>query len=425
MKKICIISDLHLSANPRVWKEANSLAAAGYDVVIQTTWTSAEKRKLDDDFIQQPGLTYTAGLNLIPGEVSALRRFYYRFRAKLAREMQRFFSVSDPWSLGYAPGRIAKLAIRQQADLYIAHTEFGIVVGNRLRAKGLNVAFDIEDWYSRDYLVASRPVTLLANAERMALTNGVYCTCPSMSMSDGLLKAYEGSRKAEVIYNGFSLSETADLPQTKISSPLTTTRPSSLVWFSQTIGPGRGLETLVESLRQIRTPLELHLIGDCIPGYDTELEKQLPANSGHRLVLHRAVKHAALPSILAGHSIGLAIENNTPDNKDTTVSNKMLQYLQVGIKVLATATAGQKEVAAFFPDAVSVVPVGKPDDWARAIESLLAASVDPVTLQATFARHFSWEAQEKHLLALVGNALTKPQNHESPIRRPVRPIPGH
>jgi glycosyltransferase involved in cell wall biosynthesis len=406
MKKICIISDLHLSANPRVWKEANSLAAAGYSVVVQTIWTSAEKRQLDKDFIRQPGLEYKAGVNLIPGEIASWRRFLYRLRGKLAREMQRFFSVSSAWTLGYAPARMIRLAVKEQADLYIAHTEFGIVIGNRLRAKGLNVAFDIEDWYSRDYLVASRPVSLLANAERLALTNGVYCSCPSVAMADGLFQAYKGSRKAAVIYNGFSLAEIAEASEEATPPPTETAASApSLVWFSQTIGPGRGLETIVETLKQVRTPMELHLIGDCVPGYGAELEKDFPGQAGHRLILHPAVKHAALHPILAGHSIGLAIENDTPDNKDTTVSNKILQYLQAGIKVLATATAGQKEVAEYFPGAVSIVPVGKAEEWARALESLLAAKIDDATLRTTYSLHFSWEAQERHLLTLVANAL--------------------
>lgn len=408
MKKICIISDLHICTNPRVWKEAHTLAAAGYTVVVQTIWTSAKSRELDDDFIRQTGITYRAGLDLIPGRIASPRRFYYRLRAKLAREMQRLFGFNSDWSLGYAPGRMTNLALREKADLYIAHAEFGMIVGNRLLAKGKNVAFDIEDWYSRDYLIASRPVALLANAERRALTTGVYCTCPSVAMADGLLKTYEGSRKAEVIYNGFPLSETAALspaPADPSTSEKTDNIPS-LVWFSQTIGPGRGLETLIDSLEFVRTPLELHLIGDCQPGYEVELQSRFQTQTGHRLLFHPSVRHITLPSILARHSIGLAIENDTPDNKNTTVSNKILQYLQAGIKVLATATLGQKEVAEFFPGAVCVVPVGKPREWGQALESLLTAEIDPEMLHMTYARHFSWDAQEQRLLAIVGSALT-------------------
>jgi glycosyltransferase involved in cell wall biosynthesis len=396
MKKICIVSDLHLSTNPRAWKEANTLAAAGYDVTILTMWTSAEKRERDKAFLHHPALKYKAGLNLIPGEVAPLRRFYYRLRGRLEREAHRLFRTNSPWTLGYGPDRMTKAAVEEKADLYIAHTEYGIVIGNNLLAKGCNVAFDIEDWYSEDYLVPTRPLTLLKAAERSALTDGVYCTCPSRSMSEALQERYPGSRKAEFIYNGFSRSETPAVT----GSPL-----QSLIWFSQTIGPGRGLETALEALRLVQTPMELHLVGDCIEGYDEALQAVFPKENGHRLIIHPAVPHAQLAGIIAKHRIGLAVEHNYPGNKDTTVSNKILQYLQAGIQVLATATKGQQEVAAHFPDGARVVPPDDPRAWAAGIESLLRSDFDRERARRVFEQQFAWEAQEKKLLPLVANAL--------------------
>ncbi|HEY4338014.1 MAG TPA: glycosyltransferase [Puia sp.] len=396
MKKICIVSDLHLSTNPRVWKEANSLAAAGYAVTILTMWTSAAKRDLDKAFLHHPALTYKAGLNLIPGEIAPLRRFYYRLRGRLEREAHRLFRTNSPWTLGYGPDQMTKAALQEKADLYIAHTEYGIVIGNHLLAKGCNVAFDIEDWYSEDYLVPSRPLTLLKAAERSALTDGVYCTCPSRSMSEALLERYPGSRKAEFIYNGFSQAETPAFSGTPLQS---------LIWFSQTIGPGRGLETAMEALKQVQTPMELHLVGTCVKGYDTTLEAAFPKHNGHRLVIHPAVPHSELAGVIAKHRIGLAVEDCYPGNKDTTVSNKILQYLQAGVQVLATATKGQQEVAGHFPDSVRVVPPDDPGAWATGIASLLRSDFDRDAARRTFAQRFSWEAQEKKLLDLVANAL--------------------
>jgi glycosyltransferase involved in cell wall biosynthesis len=396
MKKICIVSDLHLSTNPRAWKEANTLAAAGYDVTILTMWTSAEKRERDKAFLHHPALKYKAGLNLIPGEAAPLHRFYYRLRARLEREAHRWFRTNSPWTIGYAPGHMTKKALQEKADLYIAHAEYGAVIGKSLLAKGRKVAFDIEDWYSEDYLGPERPVKLLKSVERSALTNGVYCTCPSRSMSEALLERYPGSRKAEFIYNGFPLAETPAVTGTPLQS---------LIWFSQTIGPGRGLETALEALRLVQTPMELHLVGDCIKGYDETLQAAFPRANGHRLMIHSAVPHAELAGIIARHRIGLAIEDNYPGNKDTTVSNKILQYLQAGIQVLATATKGQQEVAAHFPDGARVVPPNDPRAWAAAIESLLRSDFDREIARRTFEQQFAWEAQEKKLLPLVANAL--------------------
>lgn len=410
MKRICIVSDLHLSSNPRVWKEANTLATAGYEVTILTMWTSAAKRERDKTFLHHPALQYKAGLNLIPGEIASWRRFYYRVRGRLAREGHRLFKTNSPWTLGYAPGRMTVSALKEQADLYIAHTEYGIVIGNRLLAKGRRVAFDIEDWYSRDYLVPWRPVALLESAEYNALTHGIYVTCPSLAMSAAMQSTYKGTHAAAVIYNGFPLAESPFNPQSAgATAPSTTAAASattpSLIWFSQTIGPGRGLETLLEALKLTRTPLEVHLVGECVTGYDNELENAFPKDKGHRLIIHPPVKHAQLPELIARHRIGLAIEQREPQSRNKTITNKILQYLQAGVQVLATATDGQQEVAAQFPGSVKGVPPDDPAAWAAGLESLLQTDPDREATCRTFEKKFSWEAQEKKLLELVQKAL--------------------
>ncbi len=148
MKRICIVSDQHLSSNPRAWKEANTLAAAGYAVTILTIWTSATKRERDKEFLHHPSLQYKAGLNLIPGEIEPWRRFWYRLRSRLGKKAHRWFKTNSPWTVGYAPERMTSMALKENADLYIAHTEYGMIIGNNLLDKGRKVAFDLEDWYS-------------------------------------------------------------------------------------------------------------------------------------------------------------------------------------------------------------------------------------------------------------------------------------
>lgn len=400
-EKICLISDLHLSSNPRVWKEANALAAAGYDVVILTMWTSEERRKKDLSLIHHQKIIYKASLNLIPGEIHFLKRFIIRLRSRLAREMKRWLNVDSAWCLGYSPQTMTHAALNEQADLYIAHTEFGIVIGKELILKGAKVAYDIEDWYSHDYLVPERPVALLKSLEKFAVEKGAYCSCPSQSMATALEKDYPSGKKVQVLYNGFSVNE-------NVSENSVAASGSSLVWFSQTIGPGRGLETIMKALCELNTKIELHLIGECVVGYDEELNKLFPFDKGHQLIIHSAVKHHELIAILSRHSIGLAIENNTPENKNTTVSNKILQYLQAGIKVLATDTAGQQEVAAYFKNAIATVPVGQPGLWAKQIEHLLQLPVVNRAEQLQqFNAVFSWEAQEKKLLELVRSAINE------------------
>lgn len=400
-KKICLLSDLHLSSNPRLWKEAHALASAGYDVVILTMWTSAEKRRTDRQILQHSSIEYKAALNLIPGEIKEVKRFLIRLRGRIAREVKRWVGIDSAWCLGYAPGYMVKAALSEKADLYIAHTEFGIVIGKDLIQKGAHVAYDIEDWYSNDYLVPERPVKLLQKLEQFALENGVYCSCPSVSMAEALIKTYPAGKKPYVLYNGFSQKENADVKQIR-------TNTRTLVWFSQTIGEGRGLETIIKAMSRLGEKTELHLIGECVKEYDAQLKQLFPFDKGHDLIIHPPVKHHELVSLLSNYGIGLAIENNFPGNKNTTVSNKILQYLQAGIKVLATDTKGQAEVAAHFNESVVLVPVDDPEKWAVQLERLFSLpAIDRTKQLSRFNELFSWEAQEKKLLQLVQRAINE------------------
>lgn len=398
MARICLISDLHLVSNPRLWKEANSLAKAGHEVTILTVWTSASRRDKDFLLLQYPGIRYEAAVNLIAGEGSPLLRFYRRLRHRIAVECKRFFKLDTAWLLGYAPATMIKSALQKNADLYICHAEWGALIGKALIEKDCRVAYDIEDWYSRDYLVPTRPVRLLEKLETFALAKGRYCSCPSNSMADALALTYR-SKKPSVIYNGFSDVDTPDLElMSSYKSP-------SFVWFSQTIGPGRGLEILTEILRHYDRPVEVHLIGDCVEGYEEQLKNVFPFTKGHQLIFHPSVPHHQLLKEVTKYQIGLALELSYPDNKNTTVSNKMLQYVQAGIKILASDTKGQSEIAAFIPSSVELISLSDKDKWLQALDSLIDRDYDRALQRNIFLTHFSWEAQEKKLLSLVSAAL--------------------
>jgi glycosyltransferase involved in cell wall biosynthesis len=220
-------------------------------------------------------------------------------------------------------------------------------------------------------------------------------------MTTALQQAYPAGKTVHVLYNGFSEKENAPIESAIKPGP-------SLVWFSQTIGPGRGLETALKAMERLHTKVELHLIGECVEGYDLALKKLFPFEQGHQLVIHSAVKHHELVSILTQHSIGLAIENKFPESRNQTITNKILQYLQAGIKVLATDTEGQKEVAAYFPATVTTVPVEHPELWAKQIECLLQSpAVNRRQQLQQFNTVFSWETQEKKLLDLVNKAISE------------------
>ncbi len=400
-KKVCLISDHHICTNPRLWKEAKSLVAEGYEVSILTLFTSKQQLERDQPILDAIGNpSYKAVLNLIPGEASSVTRFYYRFRRKIALLFKKYFKADSPYLLGYAPDKLIQAAKEEKADLYITHIDCAQYVGMRLVQAGKKVGFDIEDWYSKDYLGPTRPVKLLETIEQFALTNGAYCSVPSKSMAKAIVSYYHVNSSPIVIYNGFPQSESIGTSVSKVNS-----KPS-ILWFSQTIGPDRGIETIVEALKEVAIPVVLKLIGD----HDDDIVKRytnlFPYELGHELIISGQIPASKLQEEIAKHDIGLAIENNFPDNKDTTVSNKILQYVQAGIKIIATSTKGQMEVAERFPGLIEVVAPGDAKATAMAVVHLLGKG-DSVhaNAQSVFREVFSWEAQERKLLSKIKEIL--------------------
>ena len=396
--KICIVSNQHISANPRVWKEADLFASKGYEVVIVTRFNSRQHREKDEEILKglNPNIKYVCGLNIIPGEVSFIRKAFYRLRYEVAVRLKKI-GVETKYLFSVDPDKIYNKALNEGADLYAAHVECGFYVGRKLAQKGKRVIFDFEDWYSEDYLVPTRPTKYLRGLEQFALTMGITGYCPSESMAIALAKKYNCARP-EVVYNGFPLENNIEVASNDI--PV-------MIWFSQTVGPGRGLEKLIGALSTVEKAVVLKIIGNCREDYKKSLSDLFPSEKGHKLEFSNPVPHKELHNVLCSADIGLALEHVSPESRNTTITNKILQYLQAGLKVIATDTLGQKEVASRIGDAVTVIPNNDVRIWPDKIEQALSTKVDSEKTVQVYRDVFSFEAQHDKLLKIVDDALAK------------------
>ena len=401
--KICLLSDHHICMNPRLWKEAFFYEKQGFEVIIVNMWQSKALLLNDLDLLKGHTIQYEAYLNLIPDEISSLHRFFYRARKRLSCEVQHVFKISFGWAISHAPEKMLKSALLHDADLYVAHLECAFFAGRELIKAGKKVSFDFEDWYSRDYLVPERPVKLLEELEKFALQFGLFCTAASGSMVMALKKYYKSTQEITVIYNGFSAQELIRIEPAPQSANGPHPQPIKLLWFSRTIGPNRGIEFLLKALNVCEVPVELHLLGTMAEGYGAFLADAFPNRKGHQLVIHPFIPHFQLMPFIAKFKIGLAIEENLNDNKKLTISNKILQYLQSGLLVIASDTKGQREVADFFPDSVCIIDIEKPLELVNAIR--LLSERPPVDEREQYQQIFSWEAQEGKLIDLIKKHL--------------------
>jgi glycosyltransferase involved in cell wall biosynthesis len=403
--KILILTTSHLCRNPRVVKEATTLGAAGHDVTVMTVSMQPRFEVIDRELIaglpfRRQMLDYSSNT---PG--ARVRGFLQRGATWTARRLCREWGFETAQALGPASALLHRVRA-VPADLTILHTEIPIWAAQHLVHDGRRVAVDVEDWYSEDLLFAdrqSRPIRLLRAAEKFALQHCAYASATSQSMADGLVNAY-GCPPPHVIRNTFPLQ-----PYARSHEPGPNDTPR-FIWFSQTIGPGRGLELFLAAWAQTRQPSKVCLLGDVYPGYPEKLLRRLPAARRGDLQFLPLLKPEELPARLVDFDIGLALEPNWPPNKNLTISNKIFQYLNAGLAVVASDTAGQQEVMKIAPDCGLLVSAHETTDFARQLDMLLGDRNHLRTAQlasrAAAEREFCWERDTPQLLAAVERALS-------------------
>lgn len=403
MARILILIGGHLCTAPRPQKEADTLAAAGHDVMVAGVWFDAELVKRDTALLAEKAWAFYPALDFRPGQGD---RVGVRLQAKVARQLYQRLGIQTPALLGYGARRLLRFAQAHSADLTIVHSEAGLWVGQQLMQQGHLVGVDFEDWFSQDLLPSARqtrPIAWIAELESALLRDCHYRLTPSQAMAEAIAAHYRVSPPT-VVYNVFPQTR-PELPQVNFH----TSTPVRLHWFSQTIGPGRGLELLFEALPHLTLPVEVHLRGACSPANQTWLAHQIPVGWAPHIHIHDTVPNGDLPARIAENDIGLALEQADPPSRNLTVTNKLFQYLQAGLAVIATDTAGQREVFRQAPAIGQLVAAGDAIALAAAIEDLVC---HPAQLQAAKAAarqvaqsRFCWELEEKTLLACAEMAL--------------------
>ncbi|ARV61245.1 glycosyl transferase family 1 [Nostocales cyanobacterium HT-58-2] len=408
MAKILILIGAHLCTAPRPQKEADALANAGHDVVVRGFWFNPEMVKRDRLLIINKKWKFKPIIDFQP--THHLKNWSVRLQGRLAKEKFQRFGIFSPALLGYGTKLMLKAARQARADLIIVHSEAGLWVGKQLLDEGFRVGVDFEDWFSEDLSLSARairPIAKLKALEQFLARECTYCLTTSHAMAEALAATYQVP-KPTVIYNTFPWSERAQIDRQKRDNRHNPSLPS-IHWFSQTIGPGRGLETLFQALPHLTTPVEIHLRGHYPESSRQWLEPQLSSQWRDRIFIHPTVPNAELLSRIAEHDIGLALEVPYCLNKQFTTSNKLFQYLQAGLAVIATDTAGQREIFSQQPAIGQLIPSNHPEALTQALnnflqnpEKLIAAKA--AALQAAKDK-FHWESQIETLLRVTERAI--------------------
>ncbi|HVS90627.1 MAG TPA: hypothetical protein VHE59_01255 [Mucilaginibacter sp.] len=400
-KRIVIISSGQPSLNPRMVKEADALAEAGCDVTVLYAYWNNWGTRLDKELIpaKKWKAVRIAGDPVHQKAVYFISRLIHKAALKINRSSRgkRLAELAIARS-SYFMMREAK---KYPADLYIGHNSGALpatVIAAETNKKPCG--FDAEDFHRFEVSddLNSPDVVLKALIEDRYFPGLTYLTASSPLIGEEYRKLFPEKNPA-VILNVFPIDRNVPKPTIDLREPL------KLFWFSQTIGPNRGLENIVSALQNLpEYAFELHLLGYLQSNF-------LPAEQNLNIYFHEPVPPAEIPLLASRFDIGIAAENSIPFNRDICLTNKIFTYMQAGLAIVASDTSAQSQLMATHPGIGSVYKKNDPASLANILleyhrdrEKLLNAQ------KASFnmARQtMNWEIEKNKFLEVIEKVLDR------------------
>lgn len=340
-KKIVIVTTGQPSTNPRMLKEYQTLKEEGYTVkVFYSFW--AHWAEASDKTLFNSGRISQNDFILIGGSPSYQKWKYYYSR--LGSRISKILPLlPKEHSLSRTAYFLECAALQEKADLYIAHNLGAVSAAVKAAKKyKVKVGFDAEDYHRGEYLNQnSSQAKSVTYIEDKYLFQCDYITAASPLICQAYQKLYP-FQKLIVINNVFSKQY---LQKTNKGG-----NHLKLFWFSQTIGPHRGLETAVKAIEILKEKcrIELYLMGNVSATYAFDLVKlTTQSNCIHFIppvAPDKIFEHASK------FDVGLSLEVPETENRDYCLTNKLFTYLLAGNCVILSSTSAQKNFIKCYPD---------------------------------------------------------------------------
>jgi len=335
MKLLFILSG-NLSTTPRALKNILALRKK-HDIYIVAINRSERWLRKDMDLLKLFSLNYYF-LNLMRN--NSFVWWYAGFLQKIA---QKWYGKNASLQKTAFASEKASILLwlylkkdRRKYDFIFAHS-YGSIFPAYEHAGRLGIPFvvDIEDFYPGEKIAVDNP----AEKERREFllkkilpeSKHFFYASPLIGLYTLNLLPQNTIPKHSLLNNSF--------PQHEFILKNTNYDKLRLVWFSQTIDKGRGLEFILPVLQEYSQNLHFTIFGylnnvfyeDVLKKYSfVYIEDALPQKQLHRR--------------LCEFDIGLALELKSTDlNKDLALSNKLFAYSQAGLYILATDTAAQTQ----------------------------------------------------------------------------------
>lgn len=406
MARICLITPGHLSSNPRLVKEADALADSGHHVFIICGHSFPA---YSDELQTFAGHRWSVVARVPFGQLaSPWLRLKQRLRQRFCLFLFRLglrspFIAVSAWHP--ASHELIQAARSFQADLYIAHYPPALpAAAIAARTNGGTYGFDAEDFHLGDFpdldcFTLKR--TLLRTLESTWLPRASSVTAASTGIAKAYAKAY-GLSEPTVIRNTFPLSHAPLAPSAR-----GTIRPEpTLYWFSQTIGPDRGLECAIHALSLARSRPHLHLRGFIKPSFRKHLVSIATEIDVHdRLHFHLPAPPDQMVRLAAAYDVGLCSETGYTLNRRIALTNKIFTYALAGIPMVLSDIPAHQEIQSEACNAAQLFSLDDPQTLATALDFWFDSP--PLVLEAARSASYqlgqqTWNWEHDQLL-LVQN----------------------
>jgi glycosyltransferase involved in cell wall biosynthesis len=393
-------------------KAADALAGAGYDVRMVATLHEPWATVTDLDVRLQRSWPVSV-VNYRKGQSGAT--YWWTGAQHRAARMAVAALGSDRATMPVVARAFARVhaalvqaVCAQPAELIYGGTTGALAaIAEAARRSGTPFGIDFEDLHSAETSGPEAPAIdgLAARIERDVIRDAAFITTSSEAIAAEYQRRY--SVDATVIHNTFPLpSKRPDWSRA---------RPGVFraYWFSQTIGPGRGLEAAVTALGRIGVDAELTLLGRAQEGYLKTIYAVAAAGVSRVAIHHQPpVAPDDMVDFVRGYDVGLALDCGMPLNRELCMTNKAFTYILAGVPVVMADTAGQRALGHDLGAGAALVPGGDVDALTAALAywatnpAALDAAKRAAWERAANRWHWEHEAERGRLLRLVRETLS-------------------
>ncbi|HEV7330133.1 MAG TPA: glycosyltransferase [Flavisolibacter sp.] len=331
-----ILSTHQPAANPRALKEYMTLKEQGFAVKYLYSYNYEWSYKVDETKFMEAKLARTDFVQVAGNpHKSPVRYFLSRVIFRVCRTLAAIHPFFRKMASSRAAFSLWCTTSEYPADIYIAHylgaLPAAVRAAKRHRAK---LIFDAEDFHRGESGNYTSQVKNIEMVEDRLLPSVNLLTAASPLIAEAYKNLYP-EIAIETINNVFSREHLHPVPAINRGR-------LNLFWFSQNIGPDRGLEIFIQALNELpEADISLTLLGNLrSKAYEKELLSIAIRPS--RIYFRSNVPPEEIFSIAAGYDIGLAGELQKCLNRQICLTNKIFTYILSGNCVLASDTPAQK-----------------------------------------------------------------------------------